>query len=67
MYKNKPNVEEVLAYPQAEIEDYDQKIYAEIERYDELLFTMKTELVERRELGTDEEYSQPIDVGIEAK
>ncbi|MBE9049646.1 hypothetical protein IQ243_04350 [Nostocales cyanobacterium LEGE 11386] len=67
MYKNKPNVEELLAYIEAEMEDYSQQLYAELETNNELLSTPNMEFVERRELGTGEEYYQQIDAEFEAK
>ncbi|HYW21612.1 MAG TPA: hypothetical protein VE956_20380 [Nodularia sp. (in: cyanobacteria)] len=67
MYKNKPNAEEVLAYIDAEIEDYNQQFHAEFETSQELLSTINTEFVERRELGTDEEYSQQLYQELETK
>ncbi|MBW4555731.1 MAG: hypothetical protein KME59_07300 [Trichormus sp. ATA11-4-KO1] len=67
MYKSKPNVEEIPAYIEAEMEDHNQQLHAELETDDELLSTPNMEFVERRELGTDEEYYQQIDAEFEAK
>ncbi|MBE9199320.1 MULTISPECIES: hypothetical protein [unclassified Nodularia (in: cyanobacteria)] len=67
MYKNKPNTEELLSYIETGIEDYNQQLHADFEASNELLSTINMEFVERRELGTDEEYSQQLDAELEAK
>lgn len=52
----------------AQLEDsYYQQLHAEIETNNELLPTFNLEFLERRGLGTDEEYCQQFDTEFEDK
>jgi hypothetical protein len=67
MSNNRPNIEELLAHLEAEMEDDNEQRDAEIQADGELLYPMSMECVEGRELSIDEEYSQPLDGELDAK
>jgi ClpP class serine protease len=74
MYKSKPTLEDFLAYTEAEnleleakMEESYQQFHAEIETNNELISTLNIEFIERRELGTDEEYCLQLDTEFEDK
>lgn len=66
MDRSRPNLEEVIAYLEAEMQEYNRQFYTEPERNNEVL-PMNQDCVERCELGTDEEYSQQLDADLEVK
>lgn len=66
MDRSRPNLEEVIAYLEAETQEYNQQFYTEPERNNEVL-PVNQDCVERYELGTDEQYSQQLDADLEVK
>jgi predicted nucleic acid-binding Zn-ribbon protein len=67
MDRSRPNLEEVLAYLEAEMDEYNQQFYTEPDRNNQVVSSMNRDLVERYELGTNEEYSQELDAELELK
>jgi hypothetical protein len=67
MDRSRPNLEEVIAYLEAEMQEYNRQFYTEPQRNNEVLPKMNRDFVERCELGTDEEYSQQLDADLEVK
>lgn len=67
MSNNRPNIEELLAHLEAEMEDDNEQLDAEIQANGESLYPMSMECVEGRELSIDEEYSQSLDAEMDAK
>ncbi|WP_414564184.1 MULTISPECIES: hypothetical protein [unclassified Anabaena] len=49
------------------MEESYQQFHAEIETNNELMSTLNIEFIERRELGTDEEYCLQLDTEFEDK